>query len=359
MKMKMTLAVVAIFYTTLLSAQKLVISGQVPAETKVVILKAFDGDELAYKQVDIQDVKKGSYTFRLAFDTPNLYQVDFDGKVQARLSVSRAGKIKVDLLDGEVRITGSEESLKMIRFEARNGELQEKHFGQLKKDADAAMASGDKEAMAEIQERSAVAIQAFLQEFRALIIAMGETPAGYFAIQFSDFNKEIDFISQRLEAFQKAIPESPVTRALARQVYRSTVVAMGAEPPAIEAKDSKGKDFSLDQYEGKVLLVDFWAAWCRACRIENPQFVALYKDFQPKGLEIVSISQDEDPDTWQKAIAKDGVGIWRQIQDRDGNISETFSISSLPQNLVLGRDGKIIGKNVTAAQLKELLAHHL
>jgi peroxiredoxin len=359
MKMKMTLAVVAIFYTTLLSAQKLVISGRVPAETKVVSLKAFDADELAYQQVDIQDVKKGRYSFNLKFDTPNLYQVDFDGKVQARLSVSNAGHIKVDLVDGKVCITGSDESLKMIEFEARNGELQEKHFGQLKKDADAAMASGDKEAMAEIQERSAVAIQAFLREFRALIIAMGETPAGYFAIQFSDFNKEIDFISQRLEAFQKAIPESPVTKALARQVYRSTIVAMGAEPPAIEAKDSKGRDFSLDQYQGKVLLVDFWAAWCRACRIENPQFVALYKDFQPKGLEIVSISQDEDPDTWQKAIAKDGVGIWRQIQDRDGNISETFSISSLPQNLVLGRDGKIIGKNVTAAQLKELLAHHL
>ncbi len=359
MKTRILMTLAALLYAGIGYGQKMKISGRVSAEVKQVVLKAFDEKELGYKQMDLQEVKNGKYSFDLKFDQPNLYEVQFDNGKNARLSISGKRDIQVNYLNDKVDILGSEESLKLIDFERENGALQGKHFGQLKKDADAAMAAGDQEALAEIQQRSVTAIEAFLKEFRALLIDMGETPAGYAAIQFSDFNKEIDFISERLEAFEASIPESPVTKALARQVYRSKVVAIGKTPPAINAKDREGKSFNLDQYKGKVVLIDFWAAWCRACRIENPQFVDLYGSYQPKGLEIVSISQDKKKKTWEEAIAKDGIGIWRQVQDKDGSISELYSVSSLPQNLVLNREGKIIGKNVTAEQLKELLKTHL
>ncbi len=359
MKTRILLSLMAMIYASEVFGQKMKISGNVSGEVKQVVLKAFDEKQLGYTQVDLQDVKKGAYTFSFKFEQPNLYMVEFDGEKSARLSISRSGDIQVNYQSDNVEILGSPESLKMIDFERQNGELQGKHFGQLKKDADKAMAGGDREALAEIQSRSTIAIQNFLKEFRVLLIEMGETPAGYFAIQYSDFNKELDFISERLEAFQANIPESPVTKALARQVYRAKVVAIGKIPPAISTVDSKGKDFNLKQYQGKVVLIDFWAAWCRACRIENPQFVKLYSEYQSKGLEIVSISQDRKKKTWEEAIAKDGIGIWRQVQDKDGSISENYSISSLPQNVVLGRDGKIIGKNMTAEGLKELLKTHL
>lgn len=355
----MIMVLLAMFCTTLAQAQKMKISGKVSADVKQVVLKAFDENTLSYTQIDLKDVKNGAYSFSFKFDQPNLYLLEFGEATKARLSVSEASDIQVNVENQQVAIVGSEESLLMPAFDQNNGELQGKHFGQLKQDADKAMASGDKAAMADIQKRSAVAIQEFLKEFRAELISMGETPAGYYALQFSDFNKEIDFISQRLEAFQQRIPESPVTKALARQVYRAKVIAIGQLPPAIAAKDRKGEAFELNQYRGKVLLIDFWAAWCRACRIENPQFVELYGAYQSQGLEIVSISQDKKRAVWEAAIKKDGVGVWRQIQDKDGSISELYSISSLPQNVVLGQDGKIIGKNVTAEKLKALLATHL
>lgn len=359
MKTRILFSLMAMIYVSTVFGQKMKITGKVATEVKQVVLKAFDEKQLGYTQVDLQDVKNGSYSFSFRFDQPNLYMVEFDGSTSARLSVSRNVDIQVNYQSDKVEILGSPESLKMIDFERQNGELQAKHFGQLKKDADKAMAAGDREALAEIQSRSATAIQNFLKEFRVLLVEMGETPAGYFAIQYSDFNKELDFISERLEAFESAIPKSPVTRALARQVYRSKVVAIGKMPPAISAVDSRGEVLDLNQYKGKVVLIDFWAAWCRACRIENPQFVKLYNEYQAKGLEIVSISQDRKKKTWEEAIAKDGIGIWRQVQDKDGSISERYSISSLPQNVVLGPDGKIIGKNMTAESLKELLKTHL
>lgn len=359
MEKRILMTLITMLYVTVSFGQKMKISGEVSADVKQVVLKVFDEKELGYTQVDLQEVKSGKYSFSLKFDQPNLYQVQFDDGKNVVLSISKSDDIKVNYETDKIDIVGSDESLKLIDFERQNGALQGKHFGQLKKDADKAMAAGDKEALAEIQQRSATAIQEFLKEFRTLLIDMGETPAGYAALQFSDFNKEVDFISERLEAFKASIPESPVTKALARQVYRSKVVAIGKTPPAINAMDREGEPFGLDQYKGKVVLIDFWAAWCRACRIENPQFVELYDDYQVRGLEIVSISQDKKRKTWEEAIAKDGIGIWRQVQDKDGRISELYSISSLPQNLVLNREGKIIGKNVTAEQLKELLKSHL
>lgn len=339
-------------------AQKVNIRGKVAQGVEQVRLLAFDDKSLGYEEVEQKKVSNGQYAFSLNLDAPNLLKLEAGDKM-ARLSISEDSDITVDFTGDQAEIKGSNESLSMLSFDQQNGELQGKHFGALKEEADKAMASGDKEAMAEIQKKSVLAIQNFLGEFRQLLIEMGETPAGYYAIQFSDFNKELEFISQRLSAFEAKIPNSPVTKALTRQVYRAKVVAIGMAPPQFSAPDREGKIFEPGQYKGKILLIDFWAAWCRACRIENPQFVELYQEFNDRGLEIVSISQDRDQATWEKAIKKDGVGIWRQVQDKDESISELYSVSSLPQNVVLGKDGKILAKNVNAEQLRELLSTHL
>ena len=335
-------------------AQKMTISGMVPGNGEVT-LKAFVDSTMNYQPLARAKVTNGRYELKIVHEQPNLYLVATEGGQSARLSVSAPRDVQVDFKGEKVEIKGSEESLSMSQFEALNGQLQDKHFGQLKQEADAAMAAGDKEALAKIQERSQVAISEFLVEFRAALVDMGETPAGYYALQFSDFNKELEFISQRLVAFEKAIPESPVTKALAQQVYRAKVVAIGQKPPAIDATDRNGEVVDLSAYKGKVVLIDFWAAWCRACRIENPQFASLYASYKDKGLEVLSISQDKDPATWEKAIAKDGVAAFRHVQDANGAISDLYSVSSLPQNVLLSKEGIIIAKNINAEQLKAIL----
>lgn len=358
MKTRFLTGLLGLLITFSTSAQRITVEGTTMPGTHEVRLMAFNGESLGYDQQQLVKTKEGRFEISWAFDQPNLYKL-IAGEQEVRLAISESAIITVTFKESGSEVKGSAESLSMIEFEKRNGELQARHFGALKKEADEAMAKGDKAALQKIQEKSAVAIQAFLVDFRKAIEDMGVGPAGYYALQFSDFTKEIDYITSRLEVFQAQIPNSPVTKALEKQVYRSRVVAIGAVPPAINATDKSGKAFSLDQYVGKVLLVDFWAAWCRACRIENPQFVELYERYHDKGFEVVSISQDEDSKTWEAAIAKDGVGIWRQVQDADGSISELYSVSSLPQNVVIGRDGKIIAKNVTAKALEKLLAAQL
>ncbi len=339
--------------------QSVEISGRISEEIQSVALKVFNDKTLTYDEVESAVAKGGKYKVKLKYQAPNLVMLDFGGKRSVRLSVTNEKSIEVNYENDEVNISGSPESGSMLSFEEENGEMQAKYFGQLKKDADAAMASGDQEALKEIQSRSASAIQDFLVEFRQWIIDKGEGPAGYYALQFSDFTKELGFIETRLAAFKKKIPDSPLTKALARQVYRSKVVSVGKVPPTISVLDREGEEFSLEQYKGKVLLIDFWAAWCRACRIENPQFVKVHEKYNAQGFEVVSISQDETEQAWSKAIVKDGVDIWRHIWDKDETITNLYSVSSLPQNVVLDREGKILAKNVNAEQLEALLAKNL
>lgn len=357
--MKATITLLLLCMTLGVQAQTLQVFGQVEEEITSVTVSTFNAETISYDELKTSTIKGGKYQFELQLTEPTLYQLKFSNAKRVLMAFEGESKVEVNYKTDQIEINGSEASKDMQAFDQQNGQLQQKHFAQLKKDADAAMKSGDQSAMADIQKRSAEAIQAFLPELRAWIESKGVGPAGYHALQYSDFNKELDYISSQLDKFEREIPNSPITKALAAQVYRSKVLSPGQVPPAFDAVDLNGNTFSYQQFKGKVLLVDFWAAWCRACRIENPQFVELYKSHNQNGFEIVSISQDRDDAVWKQAIEKDGVGLWTNIQDKNKAITELYAVSSLPQNLVLNKEGKIIGKNVSAKELEKILAEYL
>ena len=84
---------------------------------------------------------------------------------------------------------------------------------------------------------------------------------------------------------------------------------VGQIAPMFSGPNPKGEILQLKDLMGKITLIDFWAAWCRPCRIENPNLVKLYKEMNSKGLEIVGVSLDRDMNSWRKAIEDDGL-IW-------------------------------------------------
>jgi peroxiredoxin len=340
-----------------LLAQTFAISGRVGDSTTQVLLKKLNPETGEYELVEEQSPVKGIYEFRLVPEV-TLYQVIFGNKKAIPVSALSEENVLINCMD-QVEIIASPSTQKMKDFEQLNKELQIKYFAQLKKEADTAMALDDQEALKSIQERSGQAIQKFLVEFHAAIEALGVSPEGFHALQYTDFNKDKEFVRDRLAKFQEELPGSPVTRALEKKVVLSAVLAVGQRPANFKLRDLKGIEFELEKVQAKVLLIDFWAAWCRACRIENPEFARLYDSFGSKGLEIVSISKDDNEETWKKAIRKDGIGAWIHLWDRDEEVSTLYGVSSLPQNLVLDEKGTIIAMNVKANQLEDILKRRL
>lgn len=138
---------------------------------------------------------------------------------------------------------------------------------------------------------------------------------------------------------------------------KTSTFTPGMEAPDLVGPTPDGSTYSLSKMRGKYVLIDFWASWCGPCRRENPNVVALYDKYKSKGFEILGVSLDREEGAWKKAIEQDKL-TWAHISDLKGWKSDhaaLYSVSSIPQTLLLDPQGKIIQRNLRGEQLAEKL----
>lgn len=136
------------------------------------------------------------------------------------------------------------------------------------------------------------------------------------------------------------------------------ITAIGAVAPEISLPTPDGRQLKLSQLRGKIVMLDFWASWCRPCRAENPNVVRLYKQYQSQGFEVLGISLDQTRDAWVQAIAADKLA-WQHVSDLQywkSAAAQTYGVSAIPQTFLLDREGKIIAKNLRGEELARKLA---
>lgn len=133
----------------------------------------------------------------------------------------------------------------------------------------------------------------------------------------------------------------------------------GMEAPEISLPGPQGDTIKLSSTRGKVVLLDFWAAWCTPCRLENPNLVKAYDQYRSKGFEIFQVSLDKTKEAWLKGIEDDQLGKWIHVSDLkywNSLVVPLYSIESIPANFLLDKDGKIIASNLRGDMLQSKLA---
>jgi thiol-disulfide isomerase/thioredoxin len=146
-----------------------------------------------------------------------------------------------------------------------------------------------------------------------------------------------------------------VTKAKGQDV----VTSAGAEAAEIALPSPTGEIIKLSSTRGKYVLLDFWASWCGPCRRENPNLVKAYNLYKNKGFQIFQVSLDKTKEDWVKGIEQDMLGQWIHVSDLkywNSSVVQLYKIESIPYNMLLDKDGKIIATNLRGDRLIDKLA---
>lgn len=176
-----------------------------------------------------------------------------------------------------------------------------------------------------------------------------------------DLESNYELFQNLAEGLKENYPNSSFAQNFIKTVEASKKLAVGQLAPEIELNDPNGNPIKLSSLQGKVVLIDFWASWCRPCRMENPNVVKIYNKYAQKGFEIYGVSLDKTREAWLEAIKADGL-TWKHVSDLgfwNSSVVPIYNVQSIPKTYLIDKDGRILAKDLRGEALENKIAEIL
>jgi len=139
----------------------------------------------------------------------------------------------------------------------------------------------------------------------------------------------------------------------------TTIVQVGDKAPDFTAFTVEGKKVKLSHYQGKVVLINFFATWCGPCLRELPEIEnSMWRPYHEKGLVVLAVAREEDREKLQPFLRKVSLSF-EVIPDPDREIYSLYAKQYIPRNFLVGRDGRVLYSNIgyTREGFRELVEH--
>lgn len=320
---------------------------------------------------DSTEVVKGKYKFTGETGEPGFFRLQAKQKDSAGspsqntiVTFLEAGKIKINSKDSfsNAAFKGSREVKVYKEFEHTlqpYGDTMQQFI----RDYTQARDSNDISRMRSI-EIAAVALERKIKDsvLRPFILGHPQSAVSLFALQqYTGSNPDIDIekVEPLFLALSPKVQSYPSAVNLKERIDIVGRTAIGRMATDFTQNDTLGNPVSLSSFRGKYLLLDFWASWCQPCRVENPNVVAAYRKYKEKGFDVLGVSLDRNnaKEAWLKAIHDDKL-TWTHVSDLNfwnNAAAKLYGIQSIPQNLLISPDGRIIAKNLRGHELHEKL----
>lgn len=140
-------------------------------------------------------------------------------------------------------------------------------------------------------------------------------------------------------------------------LYEIESLNIGQEAPHFQVKTVQGEFISLPQND-KIILLEFWATWCGPCMPEIPHLKSIQKKYSDNNLQIIGISLDKNLERLKQFIRERNI-TWPQIiqtKEWNGEIVNLYNVSGIPRTYIIGKDGKIIAKDLRGEELEKEIA---
>ena len=347
------------------------LTGEVENGTQVYLKKI--GETLQPVDVDTTAVENGQFIFTgEPVSSPEVYYIFVDKLM---------GYSPVILENAEIKITAHKDSLTTPELD---GGLQNGFFSDYMKNS-RSIASKFRSIQEDIQEATINQDEATMTSLNDELTELQEE-AKEFEISFVKDNPNalisVLLVERAIASRQFPLEEiQPLYDGLSAEIKETTAgkkvlqqleemklrleneksTKVGAKAPLFSGPTPEGKELALADAMGKATLIDFWAAWCKPCRAENPNVVKVYNKYHDKGLNIIGVSLDKRAEDWHKAIADDGL-TWHQVSNLayfKDPIARLYNIDAIPAAFLLDENGVIVAKNLRGEALEDKVAELL
>ena len=335
-------------------------SADVADGTKVYLLQADQNNQPFIK--DSTTVKLNNFKFQGISSTPQISYIQVEGVNGYILAILENGYIKADIFKDSIsksKVYGTKSNDDFIKYKSETKFLVD-DMNNISYEAQDAIMTGDVATASELEkEYNSKEREVMLYEWDFIIDNLDSYMSALLLEVFMIENKvNKDSIIDVYESFSNRIKVSDVGKNIADLLSQyENPIEVGEIAPDFTAPSINGDDVSLSEEvsNNNVTLLDFWAAWCRPCRVENPNLVKLYKAYNQNGFDIIGVSLDRTKEQWEQAVEDDNL-LWTQVSNLNfwnDPIARRYSIRAIPQSFLINKEGVVIGKNLRGNDLEE------
>jgi peroxiredoxin len=325
------------------------IEGKAPEQ--VYLQKSVDGD---LKVLDSVLVDNGNFKFKGLIEYPELYYIGLEaGKYVGFFNEPASIKITINVDSIEKPIV--EGSASDAEYRKYTGLMDQQrsvmisHYAQYNEAArekDSVKMKSIEEQIESVENENKAQLINFIKENSSSFVSPFVSMRHSYELTLEDLNEIYSLLDSKVK-------KSSGSLKLEERIKILENVAIGKVAPDFTMNDPDGNPVTLSSLRGNYVLVDFWASWCGPCRRENPNVVAAYKKFHDKGFEILGVSLDREKESWLNAIKADNL-TWKHVSDLqywNNAASQQYGVMAIPANVLLDKDGIIIGRDLRGDDL--------
>lgn len=302
-------------------------------------------------------VKDGAFILKGSVQEPNLYYLNLGGAQKRAV---------LFLGNDQVSVSGDVNDLQQLEIKGSSSHEDFMNFQQVfnpRFQAISALAqqinSGSNDSLMNIYNQQLADVKNHIGEF---VKNKKSSPVSPFLLLVTyEMMSDPETVENRLTSLDENVQNGFYGKLLKQELDKLKIGSIGSQAIEFTQNDTTGKPVSLSEFKGKYVLIDFWASWCRPCRIENPNVVKAFNKFKDKNFTVLGISLDRSKEAWIEAINFDQLQ-WTQLSDLkfwSNDVAIKYGIQSIPQNFLVDPNGKIVGKNLRGEALEDRLCELL